>query len=40
MKVKLFSTNFLPAQEKYDKFVSFENELNDFIATVNVIDIK
>ena len=40
MKVKLFSTNFLPAQEKYDKFVTFENELNEFIQTVKVVDIK
>ncbi|MBR2283280.1 MAG: hypothetical protein IJ874_02520 [Ruminococcus sp.] len=40
MKVKLFSSSFLPAQEKYDKFFTFENELNEFIATVNVIDIK
>ncbi|GEM_PF-536725 len=40
MKVKLFSTRFLPVQEKYDQFDTFENELNEFIATVNVIDIK
>ncbi len=40
MKVKLFSSTFLPAQEKYDKFFTFESELNDFIATVKVIDIK
>ncbi len=40
MKVKIFSTNFMPEQEKYEKFVTFENELNQFIETVNVIDIK
>lgn len=40
MKIKLFSTSFQPVQEKYDRFITFENELNEFIATVNVIDIK
>ncbi|MBO4876931.1 MAG: hypothetical protein J5501_02865 [Ruminococcus sp.] len=40
MKVKLFSSTFLPAEEKYDKFFSFESELNEFISTVKVIDIK
>ena len=40
MKVKLFSTSFLPVQEKYEKFVTFENELNEFISEVKVIDIK
>ena len=40
MKVKIFSTNFMPEQEKYEKFVTFENELNQFIESVKVIDIK
>jgi hypothetical protein len=40
MKVKLFSTQFLPAQEKYDKYATFETELNEFISSVKVIDIK
>ena len=40
MKVKIFSTSYLPVQEKYDKFDTFEEELNEFIATVKVIDIK
>ena len=40
MKVKVFSTNFMPEQEKYERFVTFENELNQFIETVKVIDIK
>ncbi|MBR0142215.1 MAG: hypothetical protein IJM19_08215 [Ruminococcus sp.] len=40
MKVKIFSTSYLPAQEKYEKFDSFEEELNNFISTVKVIDIK
>ena len=40
MKVKIFSTNFMPEQEKYEKFATFENELNQFIENVNVIDIK
>ncbi|MBR1592699.1 MAG: hypothetical protein IJ666_06795 [Ruminococcus sp.] len=40
MKVKIFSTSFLPVQEKYEKFDTFEYELNEFISTVKVIDIK
>ena len=40
MKVKLFSSTYLPVQEKYDRYATFENELNEFIATVHVIDIK
>lgn len=40
MKVKLFSSSFQPAQEKYERIVNFEDELNDFLATVDVIDIK
>ena len=40
MKIKIFSTNFMPEQEKYEKFVTFENELNQFIQTVKVVDIK
>ena len=40
MKIKLFSTNYMPEQEKYEKFATFENELNQFIQTVKVIDIK
>lgn len=40
MKVKLFSTNYMPEQEKYERFAAFENELNQFIANVKVIDIK
>ena len=40
MKVKIFSTSYLPVQEKYEKFDFFEEELNKFIATVKVIDIK
>ena len=40
MKVKLFSTNYMPEQEKYARFTAFENELNDFISKVKVIDIK
>ncbi|MCM1506530.1 MAG: hypothetical protein NC177_05270 [Ruminococcus flavefaciens] len=40
MKVKLFSSSFQPAQEKYERVVNFEDELNDFLATVDVIDIK
>lgn len=40
MKIKLFSTSFQPVQEKYERFITFETELNEFIATVDVIDIK
>jgi len=40
MKIKVFSTNYMPEQEKYERFVSFENDLNQFIAGVKVIDIK
>lgn len=40
MKIKVFSTNFMPEQEKYEKFVTFENDINQFIQTVKVIDIK
>ncbi len=40
MKVKLFSSSFQPAQEKYERIINFEDELNDFLATVDVIDIK
>ena len=40
MKIKLFSTSFMPEQEKYEKFATFENELNQFIQSVKVIDIK
>lgn len=40
MKVKLFSSSFQPAQEKYERVVNFEDELNDFLSTVDVIDIK
>ena len=40
MKVKIFSTNFMPEQEKYEKVATFENELNQFIESVKVIDIK
>lgn len=40
MKIKLFSTNYMPEQEKYERFAAFENELNQFIAKVKVIDIK
>ena len=40
MKIKLFSTTFTPEQEKYEKFATFENELNQFIQSVKVIDIK
>lgn len=40
MKVKLFSSSFQPVQEKYERFVTFEDELNEFIAKVDVIDIK
>ena len=40
MKIKLFSTSFQPAQEKYEKFSNFESDINEFIATVKVIDIK
>ena len=40
MKIKLFSSSFQPAQEKYERVVNFEDELNDFLATVDVIDIK
>ena len=40
MKIKLFSTNYMPEQEKYEKFATFENELNQFIESVKVIDIK
>lgn len=40
MKIKIFSTNFQPSQEKYERFVNFENELNEFISEVDVIDIK
>ena len=40
MKIKLFSTNYMPEQEKYEGFAAFENELNQFIANVKVIDIK
>ncbi|MDE6780439.1 MAG: hypothetical protein K2J40_03145 [Ruminococcus sp.] len=40
MKVKLFSSSFQPAQEKYERFITFEDELNDFLSTVDVIDIK
>ena len=40
MKVKLFSSSFQPAQEKYERVINFEDELNDFLSTVDVIDIK
>ncbi len=40
MKIKLFSTNYMPEQEKYIRFATFENELNQFISSVKVIDIK
>ena len=40
MKGKLFSSSFQPAQEKYERIVNFEDELNDFLATVDVIDLK
>lgn len=40
MKVKVFSTNYMPEQDKYSRFAAFESELNQFIATVKVIDIK
>lgn len=40
MKVKLFSSSFQPAQEKYERVVNFEDELNEFIEKVDVIDIK
>ena len=40
MKIKIFSTNYMPEQEKYQRFAAFENELNQFISTVKVIDIK
>jgi len=40
MKIKLFSTNYMPEQEKYERFAAFENELNQFIANVKVVDIK
>ena len=37
MKIKIFSTNYMPEQEKYQRFAAFENELNQFISTVKVI---
>lgn len=40
MKIKLFSSSFQPVQEKYERFVNFEDDVNDFIKTVDVIDIK
>lgn len=40
MKIKLFSSSFQPVTEKYERFITFEDELNEFIATVDVIDIK
>lgn len=40
MKVKIFSTNHMPEQEKYMRFITFENELNQFISQVKVVDIK
>lgn len=40
MKVRVFSTNYMPEPEKYSRFAAFENELNQFISTVKVIDIK
>ncbi len=40
MKVKLFSTNYLPENERYNKFDAFEEELNKFLASVKVIDVK
>lgn len=40
MKIRLFSTNYMPEQEKYQRFAAFENELNQFIQGVKVIDIK
>ena len=40
MKIKLFSSSCQPVQEKYERFITFEDELNEFIATVDVIDIK
>lgn len=40
MKIKLFSSSFQPVQEKYERFITFEDELNEFIAKVDVIDIK
>lgn len=40
MKVKIFSTSYMPEQEKYEKFITFENDINQFIKTVKVIDIK
>ena len=40
MKVKVFSTSYMPEQEKYEKFITFENDVNQFIQNVKVIDIK
>ncbi|HRR75924.1 MAG: sporulation protein Cse60 [Ruminococcus sp.] len=40
MKVKIFSTSYMPVQEKYERFITFENDINQFIQTVKVIDIK
>lgn len=40
MKIKLFSSSFQPVQEKYERFVNFKDDVNDFIKTVDVIDIK
>lgn len=40
MKIKIFSTNYMPEQEKYERFAAFENELNQFIQSVKVVDIK
>lgn len=40
MKIKIFSTNYMPEQEKYERFAAFENELNQFIQGVKVVDIK
>jgi hypothetical protein len=30
----------MPVQEKYERFITFENDINQFIQTVKVIDIK
>lgn len=40
MKVKFFSTNYMPEIEKYAKFAALETEVNQFISTVKVIDIR
>ena len=40
MKIKVFSTSFMAVQEKYERFATFEDELNEFVSKVDVIDIK